>query len=228
METVQPPKVDVSFHALKENRVVYHQSVANIGICIGGPIHLAVPLKIFKSDQSIFLRDIGSVPDVMMDGYDEKLVTLETEEDGQYRSIPLTHPRIADWLSDAHDCFVTYHRHAVRITKIKETGQGPCLKQNVVATLFTVKGEVFVGTNRCQNPQTVCPRDVQGMKSGEGYHLCKEVCQQEAHAEVDAVRQAGEKALGAVIHLTGHSYACDNCKSVTSLAGATIKIRPLI
>lgn len=103
--------------------------------------------------------------------------------------------------------------------------QGPCAKQTVTATIITKDGECFSGTNACENPQKECPRDVLGMKSGEGYHLCKEVCNQTAHAEVNAIKLAGEKANGSVLYLEGHSYACDNCKGHAESAGISeIKI----
>ena len=52
------------------------------------------------------------------------------------------------------------------------------------------------------------------MKTGEGYELCRSVCGQKHHAEVDACLKAGERARGGVLYLIGHSYCCDNCLSV--------------
>lgn len=94
-----------------------------------------------------------------------------------------------------------------------------CIKQTVRALIVTPSGEKFEGTNACENPQDRCPRDLQGYKSGEGYHLCKEVCQQQSHAEVAAIKNAGNKAEGSKLYLIGHTYACDNCKSVAKLHG---------
>lgn len=37
------------------------------------------------------------------------------------------------------------------------------------------------------NNVSICPRDVAGCVSGEGYHMCREICNQVAHAEVDAI-----------------------------------------
>jgi deoxycytidylate deaminase len=88
-----------------------------------------------------------------------------------------------------------------------------CAKQTTVAIIMN-GDKMFVGTNSCGNPQKVCPRDEQGYKTGEGYHLCKEICQQGAHAEVDACQKAGEYAKGATLILLGHYYCCDNCKKV--------------
>lgn len=96
---------------------------------------------------------------------------------------------------------------------------GPCAKQVVTATIITSDGERFVGTNHCKTPQKTCPRDELGMVSGEGYHLCKEICNQGAHAEVNAISNAGNKAAGSVIYLEGHTYLCDNCKEAVESAG---------
>jgi deoxycytidylate deaminase len=72
---------------------------------------------------------------------------------------------------------------------------------------------VSIGTNEIHNNQiTECPR--KGMKSGEGYDLCKTACQQGHHAEVDACLKAGEEAEGATLYLIGHTYCCDSCKQV--------------
>lgn len=90
---------------------------------------------------------------------------------------------------------------------------GPCAKQKVVAILVTKDGDQFYGENLCKNPQEICPRDLNGCKSGEGYELCDSVCNQISHAEVYAINAAKEKAKGSVIHLFGHSYACENCKN---------------
>ena len=85
----------------------------------------------------------------------------------------------------------------------------------VTTTAIIINGnKTFVGSNHCGNAQTVCPRDVQGFKTGEGYHLCKDICQQEEHAEVDACKKAGDYAKGATLLLIGHHYCCDNCKKV--------------
>jgi deoxycytidylate deaminase len=97
--------------------------------------------------------------------------------------------------------------------------RGPCAKQTVTATIVTPTGERFVGTNDCANPQTTCPRDVYGYKTGEGYHLCEEVCRQTGHAEVNALRAAGEKARGATMHIEGHTYACGPCQESVIKAG---------
>lgn len=92
--------------------------------------------------------------------------------------------------------------------------KGPCAKQTVTATIVTPDGRRFVGTNHCNNAQMTCPRA--GMPTGVGYELCKSICQQEAHAEVNALRAAGEHARGGTLYLTGHTYACEPCKAAAS------------
>jgi deoxycytidylate deaminase len=52
------------------------------------------------------------------------------------------------------------------------------------------------------------------MKTGEGYNLCRDICQQKNHAEVDACIKAGINADGADLYLIGHYYCCDACKKV--------------
>lgn len=89
---------------------------------------------------------------------------------------------------------------------------GPCAKQTVRATIITPEGERITGTNWCENPQVECPRG--NMPTGQGYELCREVCGQKNHAEVDACLKAGEKAKGGTLYLEGHSYCCPPCLKV--------------
>jgi deoxycytidylate deaminase len=96
-------------------------------------------------------------------------------------------------------------------------GAGPCAKQQVKATIIALDGRRFVGTNHCMKPQAVCPRA--DMPTGVGYELCKSVCEQEAHAEVNATRIAGEAARNATLYLEGHTYACQPCQSASHAAG---------
>jgi hypothetical protein len=96
---------------------------------------------------------------------------------------------------------------------------GPCFKQTVTATIVTQSGERFVATNHCETPQSYCPRDAVGFKSGQGYHLCKTECRQPAHAEVNALAAAGDKALGADIYVEGHTYVCSGCSDACDAAG---------
>lgn len=95
--------------------------------------------------------------------------------------------------------------------------RGPCAKQLVRATIIAADGRRFVGENDCANPQTVCPRGA--LPSGVGYALCRSVCAQTAHAEVNAIRAAGDAACGGVLYLEGHTHACEECTRAADAAG---------
>ena len=99
---------------------------------------------------------------------------------------------------------------------------GPCAKQRVIAEIMTPDGARFYGENLCENPQEICPRG--DMKTGEGYHLCREVCRQGAHAEVNAIAEAGSRSKGGRLTIHGHSYACASCRKAAWDAGI-IEIR---
>lgn len=100
----------------------------------------------------------------------------------------------------------------------------PCQKQTVVAFLVSADGKrLYIGTNWCETPVEPgqCPRVLQGMASGEGYHLCKEVCHQFAHAEVDALRQAGKDAKGSIVYVVGHTRICEGCENEMEFCGVS-------
>ena len=98
-----------------------------------------------------------------------------------------------------------------------------CIKQPVHAMLVTKDGQEFFGSNEMKkNPGTICPREELGMVSGEGYHLCKEKCHQEYHAEYAAVEIAKKNnidTIDSIMYLTGHHYCCDNCLTKMRNAG---------
>jgi deoxycytidylate deaminase len=94
--------------------------------------------------------------------------------------------------------------------------RGPCAKQVVVAVVITRDNKAYVGRNDVNNAQQVCPRVTAGMKTGEGYELCKTVCQQPDHAEVAAIKAAvaaGSLVSGSTMFIYGHTYACEPCLS---------------
>lgn len=95
--------------------------------------------------------------------------------------------------------------------------QGPCAKQTVTATIIASDGTRFSATNYCLMPQRTCPRS--GMPTGHGYTLCREICQQPAHAEVNALQLAKGKAQGGTLYLVGHTYACESCTKAAQEAG---------
>jgi deoxycytidylate deaminase len=93
---------------------------------------------------------------------------------------------------------------------------GKCAKQETIAIIEN-NGQYWVGTNYCNDAQEKCPR--KDMPTGVGYELCIDICKQSSHAEIDACIKAGENANGATLYLIGHTYCCDNCKSVMSKYG---------
>ena len=101
----------------------------------------------------------------------------------------------------------------------------PCKKQRVFAFLVCKNGMVFPGENWCKNDIQECPRAE--MATGKGYELCKSVCGQENHAEVDAIKKAGENAHGGKLYLFGHSYCCEDCKKEMEKYGVIPKIKDI-
>lgn len=94
--------------------------------------------------------------------------------------------------------------------------EGKCVKQQTIAIIEN-NGQYWMGTNHCANAQQECPSG--NLHSGIGYELCASVCQQGAHAEVDACQKAQGNAMGGTLYLLGHTYCCDNCKSVMEQYG---------
>lgn len=97
-----------------------------------------------------------------------------------------------------------------------------CAKQTVTCTIILPLvggGKVKQrGTNGCRNPQAVCPR-----APGEGYEKCKSVCDQEGHAEQVAISRFPKSLnlTGATAYISGHTYACDDCKKALAARGIT-------
>lgn len=98
---------------------------------------------------------------------------------------------------------------------------GPCAKVRVQCYLFTKDGGTFVGENWCRNPQDKCPR-----LPGEDYTKCKEICKQDAHAEVNAINKAKEHGAdlkGAKAAILGHTYVCQHCKAALKSEGIIVE-----
>ena len=90
----------------------------------------------------------------------------------------------------------------------------PCLKQSVKAAILTLNGELIFGSNKIANDVKACPRVEQGSKTGEGYELCKSICNQGAHAEVNAIEKAlklNKTIADSTLYLFNHYYCCDSC-----------------
>lgn len=87
-----------------------------------------------------------------------------------------------------------------------------CLKQKVNAIIVTKENYIIFGTNNINNKIELCPR--LNSKSGEDYHFCKEICNQNSHAEVDAINNALKENINineSTLYLIGHTYCCNNC-----------------
>ncbi len=112
-------------------------------------------------------------------------------------------------------------------------GSGPCAKRVVNAVLVLPNGNRYASTNFCMKPQISCPRNAAGYAAGEGYHLCQDVCDQPAHAEVNVLQYAQfyEEHLG----LKGtnyplirsdlyvdHTWVCDGCRSAAHHSGCLL------
>jgi deoxycytidylate deaminase len=99
----------------------------------------------------------------------------------------------------------------------------PCIKQSVYAMLVIGDGLCFFGANWMTNGElTVCPRVTAGSVSGADYHFCKDICNQEFHAEVAAIQACiafGYYPLGGHLTLVGHTYCCDACLAAMQAAG---------
>lgn len=107
---------------------------------------------------------------------------------------------------------------------IKFTPGFSCLKQPVYAMIKTKSGKEYFGSNTTNNKVDVCPRVTLNCKSGEGYEHCKSTCDQNAHAEVMAIKAAMKhesNLQGAKLFLVGHTYCCDNCLLEMKKAGIT-------
>jgi deoxycytidylate deaminase len=94
--------------------------------------------------------------------------------------------------------------------------RGPCAKRQVECIITDKTGFQWIGRNDCANPQTTCPR-----LPGEGYEKCKSICDQAGHAEIEALKLAGEHANGAKATLLGHYWICEPCGAAIRNAGIT-------
>ena len=97
-----------------------------------------------------------------------------------------------------------------------------CAKTKVEAELILADGSVYHGENWCAKPQETCPRDEAGYSSGQGYHLCKSVCEQPAHAEIDAIQKAqtdGKCVKNATMRVFNIHWICGPCTDATKALG---------
>ena len=98
----------------------------------------------------------------------------------------------------------------------KTLENSPCLKQTTLAIIIN-DGRYYIGSNHCEEEVEDCPRETK--PSGEGYELCRSICGQTAHAEIDVLEKAGEQAEGGTMFLIGHNYLCQTCKDAATRMG---------
>lgn len=90
-----------------------------------------------------------------------------------------------------------------------------CAKKIVRCVIITKDGETFYGENSCNKPQVECPRT-----EGEGYDKCKDICMQEDHAEIRALREARFIDIsGSTAIITGIDHLCKPCARALSDKG---------
>lgn len=94
-----------------------------------------------------------------------------------------------------------------------------CRGRHVVAILYGADGSWQVGSNGVRQPQPVCPRRVGQHDRGQGWELCTAICDQQGHAEQQAVAAAGAATNGATLLLFGHDTICPGCAAVLEQAG---------
>jgi len=117
-----------------------------------------------------------------------------------------------DYNSIPEDIITLYENFCMNILNV-------CVKQTTVAIIVDLENNFHLGYNSCATPQLLCPRG--DMPTGEGYHLCIEVCHQTGHAEVNACKQAGPHCTYASLYLFGHTYCCDDCIKVMKEYGVS-------
>ncbi len=88
-----------------------------------------------------------------------------------------------------------------------------CIKQPTAAVVVKNGKIIGQGVNAGKRVE-ICPRTIHNCPTGTGYEYCKEVCNQEGHAEVVAVRDALKKTnnlKGVSLYLDGHWWICQGC-----------------
>jgi hypothetical protein len=210
--TEQKVEQKTSFHYLKAHRGNSRIYVENTSLRKSGFVRgVKFTYQLDDAGETLILRVSNNLTGT------EKLHTVSGKTN--IPVIDIGNKFVTAWMKAHQGFWVHYRMMEIVLTRVEQKNIGQCVKQNVVATLLSESGGTYVGTNHCYNPQKTCPRDVLGMKSGEGYELCIDVCNQSGHAEVNAIRKAGDESKGAIIFLQGHDYACGNCTSVAATAG---------
>lgn len=93
-----------------------------------------------------------------------------------------------------------------------------CAKRNVIAVLQRrdFEEDLFMASNKCDNPQEVCPRE-----DGEDYTKCRSICQQSGHAEVEVLKLVKSWMDLTYYDLTiiGHDRMCSECTNAVADVG---------
>jgi deoxycytidylate deaminase len=97
------------------------------------------------------------------------------------------------------------------MAEAKKISKNGCCKQPTGAVLIK-DGKIIGRGSNAGKLVTECPR--WGSPTGENYGPCKEICHQEGHAEVMAIKDAENNQAdceGANIYLYGHWWCCKDC-----------------
>ncbi|MBT3583212.1 hypothetical protein HN510_05320 [Candidatus Woesearchaeota archaeon] len=100
-----------------------------------------------------------------------------------------------------------------------------CFKQQTAAVIVKLNEIIGQGWNGPKDAPSKklegietrldnCPKDKKGFETGQGYHLCEEICGNARHAEQEAIADAKEHGFeleGADVYLAGHWWACKPC-----------------
>lgn len=101
-----------------------------------------------------------------------------------------------------------------------------CAKATVTCTIHSSSGRLIgEGSNACANPQSRCPR-----QRGEGYEKCTSICDQQGHAELQALADMKTRNVLSLLPkfaiIKGHTYACQHCQEALFSAGVEwLKVR---
>lgn len=100
-----------------------------------------------------------------------------------------------------------------------------CQDKTIVAVLRS-NGRVFFGINGISENMTYCPRNVMEMGVNQGYSMCRSICRQESHAEVDTIDTWLRNSTAndtAEISIYGTGKICDNCMALLQKFNVSIR-----
>ena len=126
---------------------------------------------------------------------EEKIQYPYLPEGREIHYVSADHPwmRAAREVADSHSACSFWPTGAVVVKDGKIIGRG-------------------ANSGNCFRP--ICPRVAEHCKTGEGYHLCRDLCEQDGHSEITATDDAMKNtadASGADLYLYGHWWCCKPC-----------------